>query len=97
MKRHSLAQSVFKSACFSRKQKIYNFKIHLSSFSNTKQTNGAIFLNTTGDNFNLAKICWNMKVRLQTFMEITEISIFWYCLRGLILFSKIFITMKVSL
>ena len=55
MKRHNLVQFVFKSACFSR-NKIYNFKIHLFSFLNTKQTNDGIFLKKTVENFNLAKI-----------------------------------------
>ena len=54
-KRHSLVQSVFKSACFSIKQNL-QFKIHLFSILNTKQTNDGIFSNKAGENFNLAKI-----------------------------------------
>ena len=40
---------------------MYNFKIHLFSFLNTKQTNNGIFFNKTGDNFNLAKSFWNVR------------------------------------
>ena len=54
MERHSLVQFVFKSACFSRKR-TYNFKVRISSFLNTKQTNDGIFFKKTGENFNLAK------------------------------------------
>ena len=61
MERHSLV--VFKSASFSKKKKIYNFKIHLLSFYKY-QTNDGIFLNKSGDNLNLAKIFWNVRVRL---------------------------------
>ena len=58
-------QFVFKWAC-------YNFKIHLFSFLSTKQINdgifsnktGGIFSNKTGENVNLAKIFWNVRVRL---------------------------------
>ena len=49
MKRHSLVQFVFKSACFLRKQ------IYLFSILNTKQTNDGIFLNKAREKFNLAK------------------------------------------
>ena len=55
MKRHSLVQFAFKSACFSRNQ-ICIFKIRLFLFLNTKQTNDGIFLEKTGENFNMAKI-----------------------------------------
>ena len=54
MKRHSLVQFVFKSACFLRK-KFLQFKIHLFSILSTKQTNDGIFSNKAGENFNLAK------------------------------------------
>ena len=47
-----------------QENKIYNFKIHLISFLNTKQTNDGIFLNNAGQNFNLANIFWNVRVRL---------------------------------
>ena len=50
MKCHSMVQFVFKSAGF-QENKIYNFKIHLFSFLNTKQTSDGIFLNKTGDSF----------------------------------------------
>ena len=63
MKRHSLVQFVFKTACF-QENKICNFKIHLFSILNTKQTNDDIFSNKTGENFDLAKIFWNVRVRL---------------------------------
>ena len=56
MKHHSLVQFAFISACFSRKQKNLQFKIHLSSILNTKQTNDGIFSSKAGKNFNLAKI-----------------------------------------
>ena len=49
-----------------QENKIYTFKIHLFSFSNTKQTNHGIFSNMTGENFNLAKIFWNVRVRLNS-------------------------------
>ena len=47
-----------------QENKIYSFKIHLFSFWNIKKTNDGIFLNKTGDNFNLAKIFWNVNVWL---------------------------------
>ena len=53
-----LNQSVF------QENKIYNIKTHLFSFLNTKQRNDGIFLNTSGDNFDLANIFWNVRVRL---------------------------------
>ena len=52
----------FKIHLFSFLNTIYNFKIHLFSFINTKQTNDGIFLNKIGENFNLAKIFWNVTV-----------------------------------
>ena len=64
MKRHSLVQFALKSACFSRKFTIYNFKIRLFSFLNTKPSNGGNFLKKTGGNFNLAKIFRNVRVQL---------------------------------
>ena len=63
MERTSLVQFVLKSAFFSRKQNL-QFKIHLFSFLNIKPTNDGIFLNKTGENLNLAKIFWNVRVRL---------------------------------
>ena len=74
MKRHNLVQFVFKSAFF-QENKIYNFKIHSFSFLNTKQTNDCIFLNKTGENFNLAKIFWNVRVQLQLFLWILYIIV----------------------
>ena len=61
MKRHliQLSQPVF------QEKKINNFKIHLLSFLNIKQTNDGIFSNKTGENFNLAKIFRNVRVRLE--------------------------------
>ena len=47
-----------------QENKIYNFKIHLSSFLNGKQTNDGIFWNKTGEISNLAKTFWNLRVRL---------------------------------
>ena len=61
MKCHGLVQFVLNQSVF-QENRIYNFKIHLFSFLNTKQTNAGIFLNKTGENFNLAKIFWNMRV-----------------------------------
>ena len=43
---------------------IYNFKINLFSLLNTKQTNDGNFSKKIGENFNLAKILWNVRVRL---------------------------------
>ena len=45
-----------------QENKIYNFISHLS-FLNTKQTNDGIFMNKARENFNLAKIFWNVRVR----------------------------------
>ena len=56
--------SLFLNQPVFQENKIYNFKINLFSFLNTKETSDAIFLNTTGDNFNLAKLFWNVRVRL---------------------------------
>ena len=39
-----------------QENKICNFKIHLISILNTKQTNDSIFSNKAEENFNLAKI-----------------------------------------
>ena len=63
MKRHNLIKFVFKSACF-QENKIYNFKIYLFSFLTTKKTNDGILLKNAGENFNLAKIFWNVRVPL---------------------------------
>ena len=46
-----------------QESKICKINIHLFSFPNTKQTNDGIFPNKAGENFNLAKIVWNVKVR----------------------------------
>ena len=43
--------------------KIFNFKIHLFSFLNTKQTNG-IFSNKARENSDLAKIVSDLRVCL---------------------------------
>ena len=61
MKRQNLVQFV----CFFQENKIYNFKIHLFSLLNTKQTNNGIFLTKTGENFNLPKIFWNVSPTLR--------------------------------
>ena len=58
MKRHNLVHLFLNEPVF-QENKIYNFKIHLFSFLNTRQTNDGIFLNKTGENFNLAKIFYN--------------------------------------
>ena len=63
MKRHSLVYLFLNQPVF-QENKIYNSKIHLISFLNTKQTNDGIFLNNAGQNFNLANIFWNVRVRL---------------------------------
>ena len=63
MKRHNLEQFVFKSACFFKK-KLCSFKIHSFSILNTKQTNDGIFSNMAGENFILAKIFLDVRVRL---------------------------------
>ena len=47
-----------------QEHKIYNFEIHLFSILDTKQINDGIFLNKTGENVNLAKLFWNVRVRL---------------------------------
>ena len=39
-----------------QENKICNFKIHLFSVLNSKQTSDGVFPNKTGENFNLAKI-----------------------------------------
>ena len=53
-----LNQPVFKE------NKFCNFKIQLFSILNTKQTNDGIFSNKAGENFKLAKIFLNVRVRL---------------------------------
>ena len=55
-KRQNPVQFVFKSACFLRKQ--------IFSILNTKQGNDGIFSNKAAENFNLAKISLNVRVRL---------------------------------
>ena len=62
MKRHSLAQFVLKSACFSIKQNVQ--LLNSSIFIFKHQTNDDIFLNTTENNFNFAKIFCNVEVLL---------------------------------
>ena len=67
MKRHSLVQFVYSIQFVQpvfQEYKIYNFKIHLFSFLNIKQTNDGIFLNKAGENFNLTKLFWSVRVRL---------------------------------
>ena len=56
--------SLFLNQHVFQENKICNYEIYLSSFSNTKETNDSIFLNKTRENFNLTKIFWNVKVRL---------------------------------
>ena len=56
--------SLFLNQTAFQENKIYNFKIHLFTFLNTKQTNDDNFSNKTGENFNFVKIFWNMRVRL---------------------------------
>ena len=62
MKRYNLVQFVFKSACFSRKQNLQFQNSFIFIFKH--QTNDGIFLNKTGENFNLTKIFWDVGVRL---------------------------------
>ena len=47
-----------------QENKIDAFKIHLFSFLYLKETNDGIFSNMTSENFNLAKIFWNVTARL---------------------------------
>ena len=56
--------SLFLNQPVFQENKIYNFKIHLFSFLNTKQINDGVFSNKTEENFNLAKIFWNVRVQL---------------------------------
>ena len=56
--------SLFLNQPVFQEKKIYNFKIHLYSFLSTKQTNDGIFSSKTGENFNLAKIFWSVRVGL---------------------------------
>ena len=62
MKRHSLVQFVFESACFLRKQILQFF--FFFSILKTKQTNNGISSNKAVENFNLAKIFLNERVQL---------------------------------
>ena len=57
--------SLFLNQPACQENKFYNFKIYLFSVLNTKQTNGGIFSNMAGENFNLEKIFLNVRVRLQ--------------------------------
>ena len=63
MKRHSLVQFDLNQPVF-QEIEICNYKIHLLSFLNTRQTNHGIFLSKAGENFNLAKMFWKVKVRV---------------------------------
>ena len=56
--------SLFLNQPIFQENQIYNFKINLFSFLNTKQTNDGIFSNKTEKNFNTTKFFWNVRVRL---------------------------------
>ena len=56
--------SLFLNQPVFEENKIWNFKIHLFSILNTKQTNDGIFSNKAGEKFNLAKNFRNVRVRL---------------------------------
>ena len=66
-KRHSLVNSVFKSVCLLRKQ-VLRFENPVFFDFNpdifTKQTNDGIFSKKAGENFHLAKMFFNVRVRL---------------------------------
>ena len=55
--------SLFLNQPVFQENKICNFKIHLFSILNTKQTKDGIFLNKAVENFNLEKVFWNMRVQ----------------------------------
>ena len=63
MKRWSLVQLVFKSACFLRVQ-ILQFQISFIFNFKHQTKNDGIFSNKAGKNFNLAKIFLNVRFRL---------------------------------
>ena len=44
--------------------KFFNFKIHLYSILNIKQTTDSIYSNKAGESFNLEKIFLDVRVRL---------------------------------
>ena len=48
--------SLFLNKSVFQENKLCNFKIHLFSILNTKQTNDGTFSNKAGENFNMAKI-----------------------------------------
>ena len=53
-----LNQSIFSE------NKFCNFKIHLFSIFNTRETNDGIFLNKAGENINLANMFLNVRALL---------------------------------
>ena len=55
MKLHSLVHLFLNQPVF-QENKIYNFKVRLFPFLNTKQINDGILLKKIGEKFNLAKI-----------------------------------------
>ena len=59
---------------FKVENKFGDFKIHLFSTLNTKQTNDGIFSNKAGENFNLAKISINVRVQLYSCDEIFRLN-----------------------
>ena len=56
MRNVTACYSLFLNQPVFQENKIYNFRIHLFSFLNTKQTDDGIASNKNGENFNLAKI-----------------------------------------
>ena len=54
--------SLFLNQPVFQENKICNFKTYLFSFLDTIQTNDGFFSNKTGENFNLAKTFWNVRV-----------------------------------
>ena len=63
MKRWSLVQLVFKSACFLRIQILQFQNSFIFNFKHQAKYDG-IFSNKAGENFNLAKIFLDVRVRL---------------------------------
>ena len=58
-----MVQLVYESASF-LKNRFSNFKIHLFSILNTKQTNDGIFSDKAWENFDMAEIFLNVRARL---------------------------------
>ena len=63
MKLHSLVHLFLNQPVF-QENKIYNFKVHLFSFLNSKQKNDCIYFFNAEENFSLVKIFWNLRVQL---------------------------------